>query len=84
MKPASRLLLVAIAIGLLIGWLFGGPDRAVSMRGAAITAALMAGLTFVDRVMQGWRIYSDASIYDIRLCVIWVIGLHQTPYCVLL
>lgn len=70
------LLLVAIAIGLLIGWLFGGPDRAVSMRGAAITAALMAGLTFVDRVMQGWPQYFNNP--DIKGRPIATIG-AETP-----
>ncbi len=53
------LLLVAVGVGVLVGWLFGGPDRAVSMRGAAVTALLMAALTFVDRVMQGWQQYFD-------------------------
>ncbi|HRA06689.1 MAG TPA: ABC transporter permease, partial [Propionicimonas sp.] len=55
------LLLVAIGCGVLIGWLFGGPDRAVSMRGGALVAVIMAGLTFVDRVMQGWSLYFNSN-----------------------
>lgn len=51
--------LVAIAAGLLIGWLFGGPDRGVSMRAAAITAFIVAALTFVNQVMSVWPAYSD-------------------------
>ena len=70
------LLLVAIGVGLLIGWLFGGPDRAVSMRGAAVTAVLVAGLTFVDRIMQGWQEYFNHP--DIKGRPIATIG-AETP-----
>lgn len=55
------LLVVAIGVGVGIGWLFGGPDRAVSMRGAAIVAVLISGLVFIDRVMQGWPAYMASS-----------------------
>lgn len=54
------LLLVALGVGMLIGWLFGGPDRAVSMRGGALVALVMAILTFIDRVMQTWPAYFNA------------------------
>lgn len=70
------LLIVSIGIGLLIGWLFGGPDRAVSMRGAALTAVLMAGLTFVDRVMQSYPQYFNSP--DIKGRPIATIG-AETP-----
>ncbi|MFZ0531331.1 MAG: ABC transporter permease [Propionicimonas sp.] len=56
------LLALAIGCGLGIGWLFGGPDRAVSMRGGALVAVVMAGLTFVDRVMQGWGLYFNSNV----------------------
>jgi peptide/nickel transport system permease protein len=55
------LALAAIASGLLVGWLFGGPDRGQSMRAAAITAVIVGALTFVDRVMSVWKIYSESS-----------------------
>jgi len=55
------LFLIAIGCGMGIGWLFGGPDRSVSMRGGALVALLMAVLTFVDRVLQGWQVYFNAS-----------------------
>lgn len=69
--PGSNLLLLGllattIAVSMAIGWLFGGPDRGVSMRGAVIVGMVMALATYVDRVMQGWRIYSDASIINNR------------------
>ena len=56
------LLLVALGCGAGIGWLFGGPDRAVSMRGGALVALMMAVLTFVDRVMQGWSLYFNSNV----------------------
>lgn len=56
------LLAVAILIALLIGWLFGGPDRAVSMRGTVVTAIVMSIATYYDRVMQSWAAYTNTSI----------------------
>ncbi len=55
------LLLFAIGCGVLVGWLFGGPDRAVSMRGGALVAVGVSLLVFVDRIMQGWRMYVDSN-----------------------
>ncbi len=49
----------AVAAGILIGWLFGGPDRGVSMRSAAMTGFVVAALTYVDQLMQVWVPYSD-------------------------
>jgi peptide/nickel transport system permease protein len=54
------LLVTAIAVAMLIGWLWGGPDRGVSMRGAVITAIVIATMTFIDRVMQVYPIYFQA------------------------
>ena len=70
------LLLVAIGIALLIGWLWGGPDRAVSMRGAAVVAVIISVLVYVDRVLQGWQLYMNASVISGR--PIATIG-AQTP-----
>ena len=53
------LLVLAIAVGALIGWLWGGPDRAVSMRGAVIVSIVVSVLVFIDRVFQGWQQYSQ-------------------------
>lgn len=60
------LLLVAIGVALLIGWLWGGPDRAVSMRGAAVVAVIMSVAVYVDRVLQGWQAYMTASAINGR------------------
>ncbi len=54
--------LVTIAVGIGIGYAWGGPDRRQSARTAAITSFLVAGLIFIDRVMQVWPEYVDASV----------------------
>ncbi len=56
------LLISAIAVGALIGWLFGGPDRVVSMRGGVIVAFVGAVMTFIDRIFQGWEEYSASGL----------------------
>ncbi|KHK98434.1 ABC transporter permease [Microbacterium mangrovi] len=55
------LALVAIAVGIVVGLLFGGADKWVSARTAAITASLMGLTIMLDRYMQVWNIYSNAS-----------------------
>ncbi|MFI2753457.1 ABC transporter permease [Cellulomonas sp. P22] len=55
------LAIVAIGVGLLVGYLFGGPDRMLSMRAAAITAVGMSVFIFIDRVMRVWYVYSNSS-----------------------
>jgi peptide/nickel transport system permease protein len=70
------LAVVAIGVGMLVGYLFGGPDRAQSMRGAAITALAVGALTFIDRVMGVWQTYSSSSRINGR--PIATIG-SQTP-----
>ncbi|WP_040161855.1 ABC transporter permease [Nigerium massiliense] len=59
---AVGLLIVAVLVALLIGWAFGGPDRAVSMRTAAVVAIFASVAIYTDRVLQGWQLYSNASV----------------------
>ncbi len=66
----------SVVIGLVVGRLFGGYDRAVSMRAAAITALGVGLLIYVDRVMAVWYAYSNASQINGR--PIATIG-SQTP-----
>ncbi|WP_232548525.1 ABC transporter permease [Propioniciclava soli] len=54
------LLALSLALAALIGWLFGGPDRQISIRGAMITALFTSVLIFVDRVLQTWVPYNNA------------------------
>ncbi|HMO10000.1 MAG TPA: ABC transporter permease, partial [Actinotalea sp.] len=53
------LAVVTVLVGVAIGWAFAGPDRGVSMRTAGITAFVVGGLIFVDRVMQVWQPYAN-------------------------
>ena len=62
---AGWLLMLGLAIsaaicGCLIGWLFGGDDRGVSMRCAAITAVGTGVFIFIDRIMQIWNMYNES------------------------
>jgi len=50
--------LLALAVGALIGFLWGGYDRRVSMRISALTALGMGLFMFIDRIMQVWAFYS--------------------------
>jgi len=70
------LAVVAVGSGILIGYLFGGPDRVVSARAAAITAVGVGVLIFVDRVMAVWYTYSNSTRINGR--PIATIG-SQTP-----
>ncbi len=55
------LALTAIGAGMLVGWLYGGPDRGISMRVGAITGVVVGVFIFVDRVMAVWDVYSNSS-----------------------
>src|SRR6478735_3012010 len=72
----ALLAVAALAVGLVVGYLFGGYDRVVSMRAAAVTAIGVGVLLFVDRVMAVWYPYSNASQINGR--PIATIG-SQTP-----
>jgi peptide/nickel transport system permease protein len=60
------LLLSAIGVACLVGFLFGGPDRAVSMRGASFVAAIMGILTWVDRLLQSYPAYYNNNLVHKR------------------
>jgi peptide/nickel transport system permease protein len=51
------LALSSIAGGMLIGWFWGGFDRGLSMRIAAMTSFLVGFLIFIDRMLQVWPFY---------------------------
>ena len=52
------LAVVAILVGMGIGYLWGGDDRGLSARTGALTAILMGAVIFLDRSMQAWNAYS--------------------------
>jgi peptide/nickel transport system permease protein len=60
------LALVTVAVGIGIGYAWGGPDRGVSARAAAITAFLVGSMIFVDKVMQVWPAYFNATAINGR------------------
>jgi peptide/nickel transport system permease protein len=49
--------IIAIIVGVVVGFLLGGYDRAVSMRVGAIVALLTSGIVLLDRFMQSWPAY---------------------------
>ncbi len=53
------LLLLAIAVGLGVGWLYAGPDRGISMRVSAVVAVLVSVTVYADRLMQSWLDFSN-------------------------
>ena len=55
-----------VAIGLLIGWLYGGFDRAQSMRLSALVGLIGFGVLFVDRIMQAWVPYVSSPAVNGR------------------
>ncbi len=49
---------VAVIVGVVVGLLYGGPDRGTSMRLGGVIAFVTAALIFVDQVMQVWVPYA--------------------------
>jgi len=54
--------LIAILIGVAVGYLMGGYDRGQAARTAAITAFLISIVMFVDQAMKSWYEYTNASV----------------------
>ncbi|MDR1393869.1 MAG: ABC transporter permease [Bifidobacteriaceae bacterium] len=48
---------VAAGVGVAAGLIWGGPDRRVSARTAALTAVVMSLFVFIDRLMKAWPAY---------------------------
>ncbi len=57
---------LTVAVGIIVGYLWGGSDRAVSARTGAITAFLVAFLIVVDRLMRSWSNYANSDIINGR------------------
>jgi peptide/nickel transport system permease protein len=53
------LAVVAVLVGMGIGYLWGGDDRGLSARTGALTAFLMGAVIFLDRSMQAWSTYTN-------------------------
>jgi len=57
---------LAVVVGIVVGYLWGGTDRAISARTGAITAFLVAFLIAVDRFMHSWNNYATSDIINGR------------------
>jgi peptide/nickel transport system permease protein len=53
---------VAILVGVGVGYAMGGYDKGQSARTGAVTAFLLSVLMFIDRTMQSWAEYSGTSV----------------------
>ncbi|MGJ6980175.1 ABC transporter permease [Aestuariimicrobium soli] len=51
------LLLIALVIGAAIGFLWGGPDRGVSVRGGMLVALIMSVAVWIDQLMWNYPVY---------------------------
>jgi peptide/nickel transport system permease protein len=56
------LALGTIAVGFAVGYAFGGFDKGLSGRTAALTGVLVSVVIFLDRTMQSWSEYSTSSV----------------------
>ncbi len=57
---------LAVVVGIIVGYLWGGTDRAISARTGAITAFLVAFLIAVDRFLRSWGNYANSDIINGR------------------
>jgi peptide/nickel transport system permease protein len=53
---------VAVVVGFVVGYAYGGFDKGMSARTAGVVALLLSGVIFVDRAMQSWDEYSSSSV----------------------
>ena len=51
------LFVIAIVVGVIVGYLWGGDDRGLSARTGALTAVGTSFVIFVDRLMRAWHTY---------------------------
>jgi peptide/nickel transport system permease protein len=59
-------LVVAIGVGILIGYLYGGDDKGLSARNGALTAFFVGLVIFVDRLLKAWKSYSSNPVINGR------------------
>ena len=51
------LFVIAIAVGIVVGYLWGGDDRGLSARTGSFTAVTTSFVIFIDRMMRAWGPY---------------------------
>lgn len=67
---------ITVVVGLVTGYIVGGPDRGLNMRVGVLTAVLSASIILVDKLMQAWPNYVNSSAINGR--PIATVG-SQTP-----
>ena len=55
-----------IVLAAFVGWLWGGPDRRISMRTGGLTGLLVYGLLYLDYAMKWWEPYVNSSAINGR------------------
>ncbi|WP_197676364.1 ABC transporter permease subunit [Nakamurella panacisegetis] len=60
------LLVIALIVGSVIGYLYGGDDRGLSARNGAITAFTTSFVIFVDRMFRAWHSYNTNTAINGR------------------
>ncbi len=60
------LLVIAIAVGIIIGYLYGGNDKGLSARTGALTAVATSFVIFCDRLMRAWHSYMHNPVINGR------------------
>ena len=55
------LLVVALIVGWVIGYLYGGDDRGLSARNGVLVAFTTSFVIFVDRLLRAWHAYNTNS-----------------------
>ncbi len=58
----SGLGIFGILVGGGVGYAYGGFDKGLSARTAALVAFFLSGVIFLDRAMQSWAEYSSSSV----------------------
>ncbi|WP_336856529.1 ABC transporter permease [Sinomonas albida] len=56
------LAVVTVAVGIAVGYFWGGYDRSQGMRAGGITAFIVGALIMLDRFMQSWPAYFDNGL----------------------
>jgi peptide/nickel transport system permease protein len=56
------LAVVAVLVGAVVGYAYGGFDKGLSARTAGVTALVISVVVFIDRAMRSWQEYSSSSV----------------------
>jgi peptide/nickel transport system permease protein len=72
--------LLAVIVGVVVGYLYGGPDRWLSARTGGITALLSSGLIVIDRFMQDFHLYSSEIVNNRPIATVGAVTPNLSSY----